>query len=411
MRRPKALFCGFLSFTFLFLLFPRFIFADFKLLDAIKEFGEKRFTEPQPTRLKAGPVRIHPTARTSIEYDDNILLEHDDAREDVVFNLRPGAIVEIPVDKHQLTLGYEAQFEIFTKTSRQNDQNQNFFALADLHFPSWYVNVLETFAETSSRSGTTFSDRIPRYDQAIHPKVGYRWKRVIFEAGFRHFLRDFRRQVDDARDFQLVEWTGVIYYDLFAKLKALAEYQVAQIDYDDSFVRNGTFQQTRAGLEGEIFPNSFVKVRVGPQFRNYEVSSKPNFNSWVADLAVDYDIRKNLKLRFSASRNAVEATFGSINFYKEHALRFGFEYTFIPRWIFFTSAGYIRHDYAERATADGLVDTFRHDNHVTVETGIRFLPREWLEFQLAYEHLHRESNFATFDYSDNRISFTSALTY
>ncbi|MBI3316510.1 MAG: outer membrane beta-barrel protein [Candidatus Omnitrophica bacterium] len=386
--------------------------AEFKLTDAIQEFGEKRFIKTTPTRLQYGPLKFHPFVRNRIEYDDNILLESRDAREDVVFNIKPGAILEIPLQRHQVAVGYEAEFEIFAKErhAKQNDQNQSFFVLADLQFPSWYINVLEQFSETSGRAGTTFTDRIPRIDQSIHPKIGYHWKRFTVESSFRHFARDFRRQIDDPLDFQLVEWMGVLYYDLFARLKALVDYQFAQIDYDDNFSRNGNINQTRLGLEGQLIPNLTVKLRAGPQFRNYKISGEPNFNSWVAYSEVLYDFRKNLRLKFNFSRDAVEATFENINYYKEHSFGGGFEYRLGSKWIAFTDLKLIRHDYSERS----IIDTrtmFRRDHHIFLKPGIRYELQEWISFELAYEYLRRNSNFSEFDFTDHRVGLTTTLSY
>ncbi len=400
-----------LSLTFCFL-FSYEVRADFKLLDAIQEFGEKRFVKTTPKRLKAGPLNIHPTLRKSVEYDDNILLEPQDKRSDIIYNIKPGAILELPVKTHQFAIGYEAEFEFFTKQRhhRQNDQNQNFFALADIRFPDWYINVFDYLSETSSRSGTTFTDRIPRIDHAINPKVGYKWKRVTFEQGFRHYTRDFRQQVNDRFDFQVVEWSSVIFYDLFARLKALMEYKWGQIDYDDDQTRGANINQVRLGLEGEPFTNVFVKLRAGPQFRNYHVSSEQDFRALIASAEVDYQVRKDLKLKFKATREPVEATFGDVNFYREHLLSAGFEYRFRPRWTFYEDTSFFRHDYSERETINGHTG-FRRDIHVGVKTGIRYAFREWWEWELSYEYWHRHSNFEALNYNDNRVILSSNLAY
>ena len=388
------------------------LYADFQLMDAIEEFGERRFVKPFAPRLRAGPLRIHPSLRTQIEYDDNILLEEKDEREDVVYNIQPGAILELPIGTHQITAGYEADFEVFSKGrhSRQNDQNQNFFALADLRFPDWYVNVLERLSETSGRSGTTFTERIPRIDQSIHPKIGYRWKRLIIESGFRHSVRDFRRQVDDSLDFQIVEFTQVFYYDLFARLKALLEYQFAQIDYDDNFTRNGTFNQVRVGLEGEVYRNLTVRLKTGGQWRNYEEDAKSTFKSWVGEASAEYQARKNLKFQASFGREPIEATFGNVNYYTQHIFRLGAEYEFRPRWIAFSQFKYYTHHYAEPSQF-GNIYAFRRDYHTSVRTGLRYLPREWFEIEMAYQFVQRDSNFPTLDYDNNRFSLSSTLSY
>ncbi|HTL47451.1 MAG TPA: outer membrane beta-barrel protein [Verrucomicrobiae bacterium] len=386
--------------------------ADFQLTDAIKEFGERRFVDLPPARLKAGPVIVHPSMRNKVEYDSNVFLEDTDGKKDTIFEVLPGVVLDLPVNKHRVTVGYEADMEFFGKgrDRTQNDQNQNFFTLANFHFTNGYVNVLEQLSETSGRAGTTFTSRIPRYDQSIYPKIGYRWKRLIFEEGFRHQVRDFRRQVDDSLDFQFTEWTSVIFYDLFARLKALVEYQLAQIDYDDSPTRQGTFNQFRIGLEGQPLPNLTTKIRIGPQFRNYQTSSKPDFYSWVADMSVEYQVRKNWKVSLDLTRKAVEATFFDIAYYKQHLAGVGIAYRIRPAWEVFTKTRVYRQDYAERATV-GSQTGYRHDRYFNIKTGLRYEPRDWMQFELAYELARRHSNFSTFGYTDHIISLSSALLY
>jgi hypothetical protein len=386
--------------------------ADFKLTDAIEEFGEKRFVKDSPSRIPAGPLRIHPTLRKSITYDDNILFEPEDEREDIVYNIQPGAIIELPIQTHQIAIGYEAEFEIFNKERHhnQNDANQNAFALVDLRFPDWYINVLDYFSETSGRSGTTFTSRIPRFDHVINPKIGYKWNRTTFEAGFQHTTRDFRQQAFDSFDFQVVEWNGVVFYDLFARLKLLMEYKGGQIDYDDNRNRVGTFNQARIGLEGYPMENLLAKVRFGPQFRNYHRNSEKDFNSVVAAIDLEYQFRPDLKLLGKFSREPVEATFGEVNFYTEHFFSGGIEYQFRPQWTIYHETAFFKHHYAERETV-GAHTGFRRDNHVALKTGLRYDFRDWWNFDLNYIFLHRNSNFPDFGYNDNRIVLESNLAY
>lgn len=387
-------------------------FADFKLRDAIQEFGEKRFVETTPGKnLKVGPVRIHPNLETRAAYDSNILRENVDRREDVIFNVRPGAILELPINKHQLAVGYEADFENFVKRSDQNDQNQNFFALADLNFPSWYINILEEFTETSGRAGTTFTSRIPRIDQYVNPKIGYRWKRFVFETGYRNFIRDFRRHGERAFDFKLNEWTNVIYYDLFARLKALADYHVSFIDYPNTFRRNATINQARLGLEGEIYPNVFVKVRSGPQLRNYITDSENDYYSWVLKSEVEYKARKNVKFKAYFNREPVEATFGDVNFYTEHRGGLGFEYTIQNKWVAFGDTSIAYQHYSERATVAPDVVLYRRDRVFSLKPGVRYLINPTWQMELAYELSLRHSNYSLFNYAENVVYLSSKLSY
>lgn len=406
----KRFYFIFAVFAYALLIADSTCYADFKLTDSIEEFGEKRYVRPREPRLTAGPLIFHPTLRTEVTYDDNILLEPDDGKDDIVFSVLPGMVIEVPIDVHQIAVGYEADIETFVKRDDQNDQNQSAFALIDLNFPSWYINLLDRFSETSGRAGTTFTGRIPRFDHVVNPKIGYRWKRMTFEGSFSHITRNFRRQVDDRLDFQMVDWTGVVYFDLFARLKALLEYKVIQIDYDDDFLRNGTFQQARIGLEGQLRPNLEVKAKIGAQFRDYEEEERNDFNSWVTDILFEYHFRDNIKLDLEFAREPVESTFAGSNFYTEHLVRAGVEYDVIPRVQLYVDAAYFKHDYSERSTI-GTKTAYRHDHHIQAETGVRYKFREWWQFELAYNYLRRNSNFSLFDYTNNRVTLSSNIYY
>jgi hypothetical protein len=411
MLRVRFPFCVFLVLTFLFA-HPFKALAEYELLDAIKEFGEKRFIDVKPTKLALGPVRIHPTIRSNVEFDTNVYLQEKKGTEDIVWHTSPGVVLELPINRHQIAVGYEADFENFTKTRNhsQNDQNQQFFTLVDLNFPRFYINFLEEFRETSSRAGTTFSERIPRYDNSVHPKVGIRMGRTIFEAAFRHFIRDYRRSIDDSRDFQNVDWTGIVYYELFARLKALAEYKYGQIDYDDNFLRKATINEALLGLDGELMPNLTLQVKVGPHFRNYIESQETDFNSWIGTASFDYEMRENLRFNLTLKRNALEATFGDVNYLKRHLIGLGFEWDVLPRWTLYGRTKYYKDNYSERTTRAGRTG-YRRDDHFGWETGLIYRLREWMEFEAGYQFARRDSNFSTFDYTDHRLSLASHLTY
>jgi hypothetical protein len=193
-------------------------------------------------------------------------------------------------------------------------------------------------------------------------------------------------------------------------LKAVMDYQYAQIDYDDNASRKGDFNQFRIGIEGEVMPNMIVKARTGIQFRDYTFPAENDFASWVGIASVDYQIRPDLKLIASAGREPFEATFGDVNFYLQHIVRLGYEYQIRPRWKQFSQFKLYRHRYSERATI-GNQTQYRRDNHVSLETGLRYLLRDWIEIETAYEFYHRDSNFAGLDYNDHRASISTSFAY
>ncbi|MDD5670937.1 MAG: outer membrane beta-barrel protein [Candidatus Omnitrophica bacterium] len=409
-KSQKALF--FITCVICLVSFSESLFAEYKITDAMQQFGEKRFLAPKPARLRLGPLRVHPTFRSQVEYDSNIFLENHDSREDVIFDIVPGGIIEIPFDTHQITVGYEADREIFSKARHadQTEWNQYFFSLIDLRFPNWYVNVLEKFAATSSRAGTTFTTRIPRYDQTVNPKIGYRWGRTTLEAGYNCFLRQFRRSTDDQRTFNLNEWSGVVYYDLFARLKLLLEDKISRIEYPDNFQRNGRFNSLLVGFEGELWPRLITRLRTGWEYRKYDETFKEGFNSWVGVFDAQYQWRERTKIRFSMERAPIEATFGNVNYFTRHIFRLGFDYLMGFRWTYFQDHKVYLDHYAERTTLNAETK-FRHDTTLAIATGFRYRLLEWMSLELAYEFARRGSNYTTFSYTDNRVSLMTTVDY
>jgi hypothetical protein len=408
MKKIQQIVCG--ACFFALLVSPEVARADFKLQDAIREFGEKRWVQVGPTRLKAGPLRIHPSLRNAVTFDDNVYLTRTKRRSDVIFTVAPGVIIELPIDKHQIVVGYEADFETLTINSHQNAQDQNFFSLVNLHFPSWYVNCLERFMHTSNRAGTTFTERIKRFDHSLNPKLGYKWKRATIEAGYINFFRRFDQSIYKLYNFNQNGLTGVFYYDLFARMKIVLDYMWTQIDYPGDRTRKNTVNQARIGFEGEIFPELLVKFRIGPQFKHYHLRARHNFNSWVGTAELKYQMRQNLRFELGLHREAVEATFDPVNYYIEQGVRFRAEYALRPQWITYLEFGWYLNHYQERATV-GDRSGYRRDSHIITKPGLRYLFRDWMEFELSYQFLRRNSNFTFFNYGDHQVTFTSVLKY
>ena len=89
----------------------------------------------------------------------------------------------------------------------------------------------------------------------------------------------------------------------------------------------------------------------------------------------------------------------------------GVEYLFRPQWALFSNLGLSHHQYSERATSGDLTNALRRDALISVRSGARYTLNDYIQFELAYEYLRRNSNFSTLDYTDHLVSFSSRLAY
>jgi uncharacterized protein (PEP-CTERM system associated) len=108
-------------------------------------------------------------------------------------------------------------------------------------------------------------------------------------------------------------------------------------------------------------------------------------------------------LTVGGSRDAVESSYATNNYYTQTEFRAGLDKALGPKITVGVDAFYANNDYPE-ATADVGGVRERDDDIWGASARLKYNIQSWLSATLAYTHEERDSNVDRYDYEDNRVS-------
>ncbi|MDP3980267.1 MAG: outer membrane beta-barrel protein, partial [Chlamydiota bacterium] len=347
---------------------------------------------------------IHPRLSFQVEYDDNIFFEPTNEKDDFIFTVSPGFLLDVPFsgDTHLFTLDYHADLAAFVDYGDQNFDNHFLLTNLDLNFTNFFIKTYDDFRKTSLRASTEFTERIERFENLYSIDLGSKdWNKLSAVGGYDYFIIRYREDAFDVfdRDEHMLNLTG--YYQLRPKTKALLEYNHAFINYDVA-ARDGDYDQVRTGIQGEIFNKLIATAKIGYQNRRYDDSDQ-DWSNAVVSLGLDHYFSSATSLSLSYERSARESVYKTNNFYAldlvSATLR---QKLFFERLDGKIGFSYQNNNY-DSATTEGAVTQERDDDILSFNVGADYAIQDWLLTGVEYTYVDRDSNFSEFDYTDNRV--------
>jgi hypothetical protein len=348
---------------------------------------------------------FHPRFIFTAEYDDNVFLEPNNEDDDFIFVLSPGLFVPIPfdADSHLFSFDYHSDFGFFEEFEDQNFDNHYFLANLDLNFPKFYVKTYDSFRYTSVRADTEFEDRIPRYENLYSFNIGkedwYKWAVEVNADWYFVQYEDEFFEVLDRDDYTV---GGTVFYQIRPKYSLFADYDHTFIRYDDDPSRDGDADRIQGGLKGEILSKLVGTIRAGFEDRRYEDETQ-DFSSFIAGAALVYNFSNSTTFTLTGERSNKESVYKTNNFYTANFVSLAWNQSLFWQRLDGRLRGtYQNNDYDE-LTTEGAVTQERDDDLYGFDVGVEYEIREWLTTGVDYYYLKRDSNFANFDYTDNRV--------
>ncbi len=358
--------------------------------------------------FEVGGIQINPRFRGEYSLDDNVLLEQGDGKGDSIFREIPGIEIIVPIQQHLITVDYEAEFEQFMKLPRENDENQYFKSEINLSFNKLYINLGDDITHTSSRSGTTFTKRSPRFENTAFVQAGYTFNRFTVESGYESFYRSFDNSSQNRLDLHTHKFTESIFFDLTEKVQTFVEYSITDFSYRND-TRDAFSNKILAGVTGDLFPKTSVYAKFG--YENLEVQNSKDGNNFISQIGVIYTPFARTSIDAGYLRSQEQSTFSNTTIYKQDLLFLTVNQGITQKLSASASFYYINQDYetVNRFGAAGFIGD-RDDDLITVDTKLVYEFTDWVSADVRYQYNRRSSNAAVFDYNNSIVTVGFTLT-
>lgn len=261
-----------------------------------------------PTQVSAA-FKVHPRVELRSEYNDNLFLDAESERGDMVTTLAPG--VSLDYDATQLTLGidYSLLFKNYNKYSEQDETKlrdvQRASLVADF-FPGrdFTLHLADTLSRVSLDSRRAlvaendFLNKSNLNELRINPSYTFQ-KIKHFQAtlGYGYQRNDYEKNIGD--DFESHSASLELSRDFSADLTLLAGF--IQRFHRASLTEDYDRQDYYGGLRLQLSPRVSLQGRVGQA--RIQPDDTEDTSSLLLSLGVDYQYSPQLLLSGSAAQD------------------------------------------------------------------------------------------------------------
>jgi hypothetical protein len=365
--------------------------------------------------IRVGPLKLHPSFETSIEFDDNIRLTDGGEEDDVIFTQRPALIGEARLGDHRVEAGYGLEQLNFVDDQEENTTNHLAHAILELNFDNLHFTASDTMENSTGR---VFNEQSAR-DHVLLNTVQLlgRFDRPHWaaESAWTHNTVDHRTPSQDNSDYGEDVLSLLAGYKLTAKTLVLVEPTIGLLNYGRNVANaDQSYWQLMGGLRGELTEKLTTVLKLGFQDRQMsDVGGQgqiPDFDGIVADMSLTFKPTETDTISLFYLRRPVPSSFASNSWYRSDRISATYRKRFARKWILAPRLAWQMNDYPEPGTVAGVTKR-REDHFLQAGVGLRYEIQEWLSTGVGYNFRTRRSNLPTLDYDNNRVAFDVTLAF
>jgi hypothetical protein len=358
--------------------------------------------------------KITPFLAERLEYESNVFQAHSGAQDDGISKTIPGFLLELPLGRHKIDLGFRAEILRYFDLTKQD--TEHYFVLGNvlLDFPGGLkANLKENFARTSDPPGTELTGRIGSTTNVLTPSieygfaqryalgVDYAWTRVNFDTGTGVETLD--------RDEHAFDVTG--FYKIQPKTDVLLNVGYGFKEFDNTPNRDVNRYFFTTGLRGEITSRLISTFRVGYEVRDPYHGDIGSYSGLVASGDFVWRPTERTRITLVTERQVQESVFqnnlafigSSVTLIGEHFLT---SKVLLSARLYGAQGNYFEKSLKTNGTSDWRIDYIG-----AVALGVEYNIQKWLTLSADYTHTRRDSNFDTFDFKDDIVGGKVTLQF
>jgi hypothetical protein len=348
--------------------------------------------------------KVSPFISERVEYESNVFQASSRSEDDVIFKTIPGFVLELPLGRHKIDLGFRA--EILRYVDLENQDTEHYFVLGNLllDFPGGLkFKLKEDFARTSDPPGTELTGRINSSTNVLSPSVEYGFaQRYAIGLDYVWANVDFDDIVSELdRDEHTVGVTG--FYRVQPKTDLLANFSYGIKEFDRATDRDVTRYIGAVGVRGEITRRLVSTFRIGYEVRDPDRGSIGSYRGVVIGGDFVYTPTARTRISLITERAVQESVFATNVAYLANLLTLSAEHFLTPKLLLSGRLFGGNGDYFEKARkVNGSFD-WRNDWVYQIQ--------KWLGVSADYTHARRDSNFDNFDFTDDIVGAKVTLSF
>ncbi|NLN60473.1 MAG: outer membrane beta-barrel protein [Deltaproteobacteria bacterium] len=377
--------------------------------------------------IKLGPLEVHPSISIKETYTDNVYLSYDGLRDrsDWITTVSPGIAVVLPLRRHSIKAGYQADINYYNKHDENDYVHQVAFASLNLDFPGGLtIEVSDRFTDSEtvrkwkkirgvSGAADPYRDK-PYQANDFFAKAKYQFAdRWAVATWYNFYNYEYDNRYNNTGDYDRHTVGGSLYYRLTAKTEALLEYSYSRVDYpqDDFHDNKNHTIYTGFGFDPTAKLSGYIKL--GWTQKKYDdkrerrgsrIHKDDKIDEFSTQVDLAYKLTPYDTIKLKAFR-AIEEDEDTNEPHTRDDYSIGYSHILSMNEKIRLNAilGYGKNDFDGRTfDTDGRLK-HRNDDIYYATLGVDYAMQRWLLWNVGYTYMDRDSNFIRYDYDENRF--------
>lgn len=364
--------------------------------------------QPNPIMTESG-IAIVPFLNLSTGYNDNLAKASQDLEHSQYSVFEPGIGLAIePTSGQKHRVGYRLQRGDFFSSSKDNYTDHFFDLASDWELNSKHrVDFSYALALTHEQRGdndTTLNLSYNEYN-TNNFNLGYGFGgedakgRIETNLGWGNLGYKNNQNITQYQNWDELRFNSSLYYKALPKTSLVFQIIVNDRHYSDiapgSTLKDSTHYMGYVGTSWDATGKLQGNAKVGMQHKDFESSSREDFDSFSWDIDVTYLIRTYSAVQLKTNRKSTDTdgTGDSIDTKVYNA-------NWTHNWSDIISSNV---DYS--LLSENYTSTARDDDTSKVTLSLSYDFRRWLTFKVGYQLESRDSSISSLSYDQNVYYF------
>ena len=375
---------------------------------------------------------FHPFLVVEERWTDNLFITKSNKKDDFITTIAPGLWLAIPANKEKLlsintnttsagglqlnrvkpeaTRRYQAyaryspEIVLYANHSNHDHFNHNAEALFQYNLNMGLsFDIIDVFNDRDDISGDGFTDTLYRYqDNLLNLISTYEpSEKLKLRFDYFNYILDYDESINDYRNRMDNFFALYAFYKFWPKTSLFLQYSYADIEFDTVSINDSIENRYYAGINWEITAKTRGRFKLGYVDKDFDNSGVTDQDGFSFELQTEHNLTPKRAIQVSAFRKFQESdTLGASSFYAT-GINLGARQKFTEKWSATLVASLERDEY------NGID---REDDYFSIGPAVRYEPRKWLIFDLAWYLNMNDSNISFYDYTSNEIVLITTIS-
>ncbi len=364
--------------------------------------------------------RIHPFLIVQGRWTDNLFATRRNETKEFITTVAPGVWIAIPGNRTKLLsidtrstspgglqlsrieeeksrryqgyLLYSPEFELYTKHSKHNHINHKAEGLLQWNLSSGLsFDLIDVYRRKKDIAGNNIDDTLYRHQSNLLDLIATYQpsEKLILRLSYSNYYLDYYEVANSFRDRMDNTFDAYIFYKIKPKTSLFLQYARSYIDFDKVDVLDSIEDRYYIGINWKMTGKSKGRLKLGYIDKNFDMTAHNDRSGFSFELQTIHNLSPKRALQINAFRNFNESDFNQASSFYATGIDVGVLQRFSKKWTGALNVSFEKDSYNE-------VD--REDDFVRMGPAVRYKPKDWLFFDLAFYWTNCHSNIDEYNY-------------